>query len=259
MWTYRVVVAPPVFDHDLCLLQCVEDFAVEQFIAQLAVEALAVAVLPWAAWFDVGGLSPDGSDPVAKGLGHKLRAVVGAYVRRSAPRDKQLAECLDNVDCLQLPRDADGQALTGELVDDAQHPERLSVVGAVSNEVIGPDMVGPLRPQTDARAVVEPQTTAFRLFAGDFQPLTSPDPLDTLLVHRPAGSTQQRRDPAVSVAAILAGKFDDVGSQCCLVIGCRWGLSLRRSMLTQGSAGPSLGDAKLGRDVIHAGAAAGGA
>lgn len=37
------------------------------------------------------------------------------------------------------------------------------------------------------------------LFGRDLQPLTSPDPLDALLVHRPAGSTKQRRDPAISI------------------------------------------------------------
>ena len=37
-------------------------------------------------------------------------------------------------------------------------------------------MVGALRPQTDARAVVEPQTPAFRLFDRDLQPLTAPNP-----------------------------------------------------------------------------------
>ena len=94
-------------------------------------------------------------------------------------------------------------------------------------------MVGTLRAQTDARPVVEPEPPAFGLFGRDFQPLTSPDPLNTLLVHRPAGATQQRRDPAIPVAAVLAGKFDDVGSQCCLVIGRRRNLALRRSMLTQ--------------------------
>jgi hypothetical protein len=51
---------------------------------------------------------------------------------------------------------------------------------------IRPDMVGALRPQTEARAVVEPEAPAFRLLGGHFQPLTSPDPLDTLLVHQPA-------------------------------------------------------------------------
>jgi hypothetical protein len=96
-------------------------------------------------------------------------------------------------------------------------------------------MVGSLRPQPKARAIVEPEMSAFRLFGRHFQPLASPDPLDTFLVHRPAGSTQQRRDPAISVAAILAGKLDDVGRQRRLVIGCRRSLTLRRS------AGPVLG------------------
>ena len=118
-------------------------------------------------------------------------------------------------------------------------------------------MVGPLRPQTNARPVVEPEPPAFGLFGRDFQPLTSPDPLDTLLVHPPAGATQQCRDPAIPVAAVLAGKFDDVGSQDCLVIGRRRDLSLRRSMLPQGSARPSLGDAKRGCYMIDASAATG--
>ena len=118
----------------------------------------------------------------------------------------------NHVGGFELPCHTDGQAFTGELVDDAQHPERLSVVGAISNEVVGPDMVGPLRAQTNARSIIEPQTPAFGLFCRDFQPLTSPDPLDTLLVHRPSGSAKQRRDPAISVAAVLAGKRDDVGS-----------------------------------------------
>jgi hypothetical protein len=52
----------------------------------------------------------------------------------------------------------DCEALTAELVDDAQHPERLAIVSAVSDEVIGPDMV--------------------RLFGRDLQPLTPPDPLN---------------------------------------------------------------------------------
>jgi hypothetical protein len=89
-----------------------------------------------------------------------------------------------------------------------------------------------LRTQANAGAVVEPQGTAFRLFVGDFQPLTTPDPLDALLVYRPSCTTKQHRDPAISIAAILAGKRDDVGSQCRFVIGCRWDPALRGTMLT---------------------------
>src|SRR5215831_10742039 len=42
----RVVVAPPALDDDLGLAESVEDFAVEQFVAQASVEALDVAVSP---------------------------------------------------------------------------------------------------------------------------------------------------------------------------------------------------------------------
>ena len=79
---------PPVFNDDLCLLQCVEDLAVEQLITQLAVEALAVTVLPRAAGFDVGSLCTNSSDPIPKCFGDKLRSVVGADVDRNAARYK---------------------------------------------------------------------------------------------------------------------------------------------------------------------------
>ena len=41
----RVVVFPPFFDHDLLLLQAVDDLTIEQFIAEPGVEALAITVL----------------------------------------------------------------------------------------------------------------------------------------------------------------------------------------------------------------------
>ena len=46
MRSLRVVVVTPVFEHDLSFTQRVEYFTIQQLIAQLAVEAFAVAVLP---------------------------------------------------------------------------------------------------------------------------------------------------------------------------------------------------------------------
>jgi len=59
------------------LAQSVEDFAVEQLVAQASVEALDVAVLPGAASLDVGGLGTDNRDPFLHCLGEELRSVVG--------------------------------------------------------------------------------------------------------------------------------------------------------------------------------------
>jgi hypothetical protein len=41
---HGVVMLSPVFDGDLSLLECVEDFAVEQFVTELRIEALAITV-----------------------------------------------------------------------------------------------------------------------------------------------------------------------------------------------------------------------
>ena len=69
---------------------------------------------------------------------------------QECPRDEQLAERLDDVGGLELAGHTDGQALAAELINDAQHPERFAVVSAVSDEVVRPDVIGALRPQTDA-------------------------------------------------------------------------------------------------------------
>jgi hypothetical protein len=72
-------------------------------------------------------------------------------------------------------------------------------------------MIGTFRPQTDARSVVEPETSAFWLFLGNLQPLTPPDPFNAFLVYPPASRLQERRNPAIPITAIPAGKLDDVG------------------------------------------------
>ena len=50
----------------------------------------------------------------------------------------------------------DRQALPRVLFDDGQHSERTAVMRPVRHEVVGPDVVLVLRPQTDAGSVVEP-------------------------------------------------------------------------------------------------------
>ena len=206
-----IVVPSPGFDHDLCLFQRVEDLTIEQLITKLSVEALAVAIFPGTAWFDVGGLGTHGGNPSPKRQGNELWAVVRPDVCRDTPFDEEIAQRLDDLGGLQRPGHTDSNRFTCELIDNAEHPECLSIVGAVGDEVVGPHMVGALRPQTEARSVVEPEPTPFGLFRWDFQPLTTPDAFHTLPVHPPPRGPQERRDPAVSVAAILAGELDDVG------------------------------------------------
>ena len=120
-------------------------------------------------------------------------------------------------------------------------------------------MVGMFRPKPDAGVLVAPEPPAPGLLVRNLQPLASPDPLDPLAVHDPAGSMQHRRDATITVAAILSGERDDIGGQCRFIVRSRGDLALRRSMLAQNQARPSLGHAKFSNHMIHAGTATRGA
>ncbi len=128
-------------------------------------------------------------------------------------------------------------------------------MGVMLDEVIGPHVIAMLRPQADARSVRQPQAAALGLLLGNLQPLPSPDPLDPLVVHKPAGVAQQSRDLAVAVATILPGKLDDVGCQPLLVVAALRRLALCRAVLAERRTGATLGDAKLTTNMLDAGTA----
>jgi hypothetical protein len=95
----------------------------------------------------------------------------------------------------------------------------LPFVPAILDEVIGPDIVGPLGAQTDAGSVRKPNATVLGLFGGDLQPLAPPDPLDPLVVDDPAvGRAQHLRDLPIAKAAVPAGQLNGVGGQPLLIV-----------------------------------------
>ena len=259
MWSNSVVVASPAFDDDLRLAERVEDLPIEKLVTQARIEALDEAVLPWTASFDVCGSCAHGCDPFLHGFGDELGAVVGADVAGHAAQDEQVRERIDDVDGFEPAGDADGQALMGELVDDVEHADSASIMGAILDEVIGPHVIAVLGPQPDAGAVIQPKTAALRLPGGHLQPLASPDPLDPLLVNEPAGPAQQLGDLAIAIAAIMPGQLDGVGRQPLFIVAAVWDLALRRAMLAKRRTGAALGDGQLPSNMLNAGAATRGA
>ena len=80
----------PSLDQNLCLMERRELLTGQKFIAKLGVEALAIAVLPWAARLDERGLCPYCGDPLPYGLGDELRTVVGTNMAGHTAQDKQV-------------------------------------------------------------------------------------------------------------------------------------------------------------------------
>jgi hypothetical protein len=81
---------------------------------------------------------------------------------------------------------------------------------------------------------------------------TLPDPLNPLVVDRPARLTQQSCDLAIAVAA-------DVGGEPLLIVTATRHLALGRAVLPERHTGAALGDMQLGTDLLNAGSAARGA
>lgn len=86
------------------------------------------------------------------------------------------------------------------------------------HEVMRPEMVDMPRSQTDAPSFIEPESTFLRLLHGNLQLLTAPKALDPPVVQLPAYIAQLRRNPAISLAAVLSGQFDHIRDQEILVI-----------------------------------------
>src|SRR5690606_41765603 len=114
---------PPSYDDELGLDEAVEELTVVQFVSEVRVEALAVAVLPRASRFDERCLSADGYDPLPYSLGDELRAVVATDMVGHTTQDEQVRQGVDDVGRVELAIDADCKAFPGELVDDVEHAE----------------------------------------------------------------------------------------------------------------------------------------
>ncbi len=132
-------------------------------------------------------------------------------------------------------------------------------MGSIFNKVVKPDVVGVLRPKTDAGSVIDPKTSAFGLFGRYFKSLTLPDSRYSLGVHPPALVPQHRRDPAIAIATVLDSKSRDISGQCRLIIGSGWLLTLRGAGLAENSASKPLRDAMPRNHMLHARAATCGA
>jgi hypothetical protein len=87
-------------------------------------------------------------------------------------------------------------------------------------------MVAVFWPQSYAGPVIQPKPSLFWLLHWHFQPLTSPQTLNALVIDLPAGISQQNCDSAVAVSTILTHQLDHVRHQAIFVCTAPWWASL---------------------------------
>ena len=77
----RVVCNPPLFDQNLCFAQRIKDLTVEKLVAQFAVEAFNIPVLPGTPRRNVQRVHADLLQPVAHRFGRKLGSIIRTNMR----------------------------------------------------------------------------------------------------------------------------------------------------------------------------------
>ena len=138
-----VVVDPPVLDEHAGFEEVVEVAAVEELVAEPAVEALDPGVLPRRAGVDEDRRGAVESEPVCDGVRNELGSVVEAYdPGRHAPLGDDPVENPDDVVGVDGAVDLDGEAFAGELVDYLERLQSVTIHGGVELEDERPQGVG---------------------------------------------------------------------------------------------------------------------
>jgi hypothetical protein len=86
----------------------------------------------------VGEQSPIGQPCCSGACGRLANAQQAHGVRAD---DEEVGQNVDHIDGLELAGETDRQAFMGELVEHVEHPILASIVGAVLDKVIGPDII----------------------------------------------------------------------------------------------------------------------
>jgi len=113
-------------------------------------------------------------------------------------------------------------------------------MGAILNEVVGPNVVWSLRPQSHAGPIVQPKPTLLGLFLWDFKPLPSPNSFYALMIYVPAAIIQHARNHTIAVSSEIFGQRDNILGQPFFIRQTTWHLALRRTMLAEYAANPAL-------------------
>ena len=175
-----VVVDSPLLDDLSGLAHAVEPVLVEALVAELAVEALHVAVLLGLAGLDEGVLHPVSVAPLVQGHSRELGAVVRVDSLGLAVKLDQIVQypgyAMPGYRAVHL----DPQAALGMVVHHGQHPHPPALPGGVVHEVHAPSLIGlgRLEDLVDGR-----QAMALPLRAPDLEPRVAIYPIRALEVH----------------------------------------------------------------------------
>ena len=148
--------------------QALELLQGQELIPQATVEALGIAILPWAPRFDVQGFDLQLPEPSPDRVRYELGAVVTANMLWHPTHREQLCERIDHVFARDAPITLQSKALPRVLVHNRQPFQRASAGRLVEHEVPRSNMVLVLRLLPMATVLAPAKSSLLPLFHRDF-------------------------------------------------------------------------------------------
>ena len=181
-----VVGRSPLADNLLGFGKRVECFARQALVAKPTVEALDVAILPGAAWFDERRADINAAEKPSNATTDELRSVVTSDECRNASHREHVHQEINQVITREPARDLQGNAFPGVLIDQRQDFQRTSVACPIKDEVDRPNMIHAFRTATadSSRSASEP--AFLRLFPWHSKPFSFPKSVDPFEIHCPS-------------------------------------------------------------------------
>ena len=130
----------PAFDQHLGFQDRLEDLSVEQLVTEFPIERFNVPVLPRGPWLDVESSHVELLEPCSDGNRGELRAVVRANEFGRTSESEELREPIKDMITGEPSLDIDREALPGVFVDQREHRNGSSIVGAIEDEIIAPNV-----------------------------------------------------------------------------------------------------------------------
>jgi hypothetical protein len=119
--------------------------------------------------------------------------------------DEQIRQAVQNIIGPQIPLHDNSQTFTAVFINDREHLDRSAIVSAIRHKIISPYMVPMGRSKTNARTIIQPQTTPLGLSLGDLQAFLPPDPLHTLMINLPSLPVQKSCNQTVAITTVFKG------------------------------------------------------
>jgi len=196
MWSHFIILDSPSFDESPGFGQACKPVQVQALISELAVETLDESVVHRTAWSDEVKLDSSPVCPLIEGVAGEFSPVVRGNDLGLAIPDHRPVKRLGYRVCRESLVNLKTYAFSTHMVDGCEDSQTSPIGQLIAHEVDTPMLTRLNRWQRSQASLSRSLLVAL---GPHQQAFLAVDPVDSLVIHKPAFSLEQHRQPPVAI------------------------------------------------------------